>query len=106
MNDDEDKKIMGWPSNILLGILLAVVVWAPSGCASKTARPVQVSAEAVEPPPRAQPAESMVECRKPGQLEDGSFGAVVRKLSEAIGLLDECASKQKHLSDWISSEEK
>lgn len=54
----------------------------------------------VKPADPEPPAEAMVLCAKPGQLEDASFGAVVRKLHEALGLLDECASKHKQLVEY------
>lgn len=79
---------------------LSVVVVALL-CASCTTAPVRVqSVEPVKPPDHLPSAEALVECQRPGPLEDNSFGAVVRKLSETLGLLDECASKHQELSEF------
>lgn len=53
---------------------------------------------------RTPPAAAMAECPKAKKLDDSSFGAVVRKLQEVIGLLDECSSKQGELSNFIKTE--
>lgn len=83
---------------------LSVVVVALL-CASCTTAPVRVqSVEPVEPPEHLPSAEALVECQRPGPLEDRSFGAVVRKLSETLGLLDECESKRAELGEFIKGE--
>lgn len=78
-----------------------VLVCLLAGC--KTA-PVVVDRAPVEPAKPTPPAEALVPCARPGGLEDQSFGAVVRKLSEVLGLLDECASKHQELSDFTRSQ--
>lgn len=98
-NETEKFDSPWWLIASCVGILWIIVLMP--GCATKGSTVQQVSAQSVEPPPRVKPVESMVDCAKPAALEDGSFGAVVRKLSEALGMLDECAGKQKHLGDWI-----
>lgn len=85
----------------LSAIMLCLMLVA---CKSNPAKINQISGETVKPAPRTPPAEAMVECAKPGKLSDNSFGSVVRKLSEAIGLLDECASKQKQQKEWIEAD--
>lgn len=70
-----------------------------SGCKSA---PAVRDVSPVEPAKRTPPAEAMVPCAKPSGLEDQSFGAVVRKLSEALGLLDECSSKHDELRKFNS----
>lgn len=79
---------------IALTIALAAIL---AGC--NTIRPVQV--DPVQPPERTPPAEALVSCQKPDQLEDNSFGAVVRKLTQTVSLLNECESKRKELQDFL-----
>lgn len=78
--------------------LCVLLVCLLAGC--KTA-PVVVDRAPVDPPRPTPPAEALVPCARPGGLEDQSFGAVVRKLSEVLGLLDECASKHQELKDFV-----
>lgn len=87
----------GRTANLALVATLAAVL---AGCQS---RPVVVEDRALVEPPRPLPAaEALVPCAKPSGLEDKSFGAVVRKLSEVLGLLDECSSKHKELKEFVS----
>ena len=76
-------------------------IFAGVGLAGCKTAPIVKDVSPVEPV-RAKPsAEAMVECQRASGLEDDSFGAVVRKLSEVLGLLDECASKHGELRDYI-----
>lgn len=52
---------------------------------------------------RQPPAEAMVKCPKVQPLEDDTFGAVVRKLHEVLGLYGECSSKRDELDGFIRS---
>ena len=74
------------------------------GCATTGEKVVSI--QPVQPAEAKPPAEALVSCVKPGKLEDQSFGAVVRKLSEALGLLDECASKHEQLKRFELDKEK
>lgn len=78
-------------------IAIALTCLALVSCT--TVRPVTV--EPVKPPERVPPAEALVACQKPAKLDDKSFGAVVRKLSETVSLLDQCESKRKELQGFI-----
>ena len=85
----------------ITAIFLAMMLAA---CQTTGSKQNQISGDTVKPTPRAQPVEAMVPCKKPAPLEDKSFGAVVRKLSETLGLLDECASKQEQEAEWIKAD--
>lgn len=77
---------------------LALVALATlAGCT--TVRPIDTAP--VLPPERTPPAEAMVACQQPEPMEDNSFGSVVRKLTEALGLLEQCSSKQKELKEFL-----
>ena len=52
---------------------------------------------------RVPPADALVLCERATALEDDSFGAVVRKLAEVAGLLEDCASKHGQLVDFEKS---
>lgn len=52
---------------------------------------------------RHAPAEAMVKCPGLAGLEDDSFGAVVRKLNEVLGLYKDCASRHGQLVDYENS---
>lgn len=84
-------------------LVLFAMSMVNTGCTKKeNVKPELPVTGIVEPVERTKPSEGLVECAKPGPLEDSSFGAVVRKLSETLGLLDECASKQEQLKNWIN----
>lgn len=85
-------------SSLMFSVSLAVLL-----CSCKTT-PNVIDAQEVQPPARIPPAEALVECDRSVGLDDDSFGAVVRALSRALGLLEECASKQKELREYIGRE--
>lgn len=53
---------------------------------------------------RHPPADVLVKCPALAALEDDSFGAVVRKLHEVLGLYKDCASRHSDLVDFVGQE--
>lgn len=82
---------------LLLLFVILLLLALITGCKST---PVLVDAPTVTVE-RVSPAEALVECSKPGPLAGDTFGHVVRKLHEALGMLDECSSKQRELRGFI-----
>lgn len=80
-----------------------IILASLAGCASKGG----VKPEAVvviEKQKRTPPAEAMVACPSLGQLDDDTFGAVVRKLGEVSEAYKLCEQKRKELKDFIEGE--
>lgn len=74
-----------------------------AGCASKG----MVKPEAVvvvQPTKRVPPAEAMRACPAPGELDDATFGAVVRKLGSVSELYKQCEQRRRELQEFIDGE--
>lgn len=82
---------------LLLLFLILLIIALLSGCQT---RQVLVDAPVAEVE-RVAPQEALVRCPKAGPLTDTSFGSVVRKLHEVLGLYDQCSSKHGELADFI-----
>lgn len=86
-------------------IAIAIVVMLCGCQTTKTKTPV-IDASVVESAPRTPPADAIVECDKVAALEDDSFGALLRKFNELLGVQEQCASKHKQLIDFILDDPK
>lgn len=80
--------------NLLLILILVML----AGCQKDN---IKATVPELPQQERSPDPEAMTQCQKPLPLEDDSFGAVVRKLSEYIGLFDECSGKRDSLQDFI-----
>ena len=76
-------------------LLLAVTLL---GCQKDN---IKATVPKIPQPERTPDPEAMTECVKPLPLEDDSFGAVVRKLSEYISGFDQCEDKRGSLQEFI-----
>lgn len=80
--------------------LLAVVL--ASGCASRPVKPEAVVV--IKPAPRVPPATAMQACPELSELDDATFGAVVRKLGDVASLYRLCEQRRKELQEFIQGE--
>lgn len=82
--------------------LLASTAILSTGCASRPVKPEAVVV--VQPTKRQPPAVAMVPCPALGELDDETFGAVVRKLGSASEAYKLCEQKRRELQEFIEAE--
>lgn len=83
-------------------VLLTSTAILSTGCATTKVKPEAVVV--VQPAKRQPPAGAMVPCPALGELDDETFGAVVRKLGSASEAYKLCEQKRRELQEFIEAE--
>lgn len=84
--------------------LLILATILASGCSANKAMVKPEAVVVVQPAKRQPPAGAMVACPALGELDDETFGAVVRKLGSASEAYKLCEQKRKELQEFIEAE--
>lgn len=83
-------------------IFIVLFALLSTGCATTKVKPEAVVV--VQPAKRQPPAGAMVPCPALGELDDETFGAVVRKLGSASEAYKLCEQKRRELQEFIEAE--